>query len=469
MRRISQSIIPIISTVTATLLLSLFCYQAGFCGDSSAITGKVLDSAGKSIADATVMVYHAGPTSGYSLFCPSCYADCGKRAITDTKGTFSFDHLSPGLWFDLLVAADGYAPVLVKKVDPRSQNVPVTAVLTRRPPVADPMRTFRGLVEDSQGLPLHDAVIQPVGVLLDSKTGSSTYGTIAGLDALAVTNDRGKFEIAYSSPGPNAVIFGGRPGDIPQQILVSIDARGMSEKFGTLSAGLEPRTIQVGEGAIVRGRLVQDGKPVADAEVGLIGRPRGGFGGNLEVSGYPYDEIRIGTNADGRFTLTNVPAPADWYVYGKMDSLATRGSTGVVACATQHDGEIVDVGDLVLKPAYRLRGRVVLSDGKPIPDGMRVTIHSKLAWDSQTAMLPPDGRFEFLGLAAGDYSVFASVKGYYLAKTPISVKEKDGSVTQYAPGVAPPFSIDHDVNDFVITLQPKAKVTNSSDSKAPQL
>jgi len=467
-RGIPETIIRIVFELAGALLVGFLCCQAGFCGDSPVISGKVLDSAGKSIADATVMVYHAGPTSGYSLFCPSCYTDCGKRAITDSEGAFSFHHLSPGLWFELLVAADGYAPVFVKKVDPLSHNEPVKAVLVRRPPVGDPMRTFRGRVEDAQGLPLHDAVIQPVGVLLDSETGASHYGSVPGLDALAVTNENGRFEITYLDPGPNAVIFGGRPGAIPQKVLVSIDARGMSEKFGVISAGLEPGTIQIGEGAMVQGRLVQDGKPVADAEVGLIGRPRGGFGGNLEVSGYPYDEIRIGTNADGRFTITNVPAPADWYVYGEMDSLTKRGATGALASATKHDGEVVDVGDLAVKPAHRLSGRVVLSDGKPLPNGMRVTISSKLVWDSQTAMLLPDGRFEFFGLATGDYFIFASVKGYSLGKTPISVKNKDGSITQYAPGVAPPFPIDHDVDNFVITLQPEAKVTNTPDSKAPQ-
>lgn len=72
-----------------------------------------------------------------------------------------------------------------------------------------------------------------------------------------------------------------------------------------------------------------------------------------------------------------------------------------------------------------------------------------------TAMLPPNGRFEFLGLAVGNYSVFASVNGYTLSKVP--GPRADGSVetTTYAPGVAPPFLIDHDVDDFVITLHPE--------------
>jgi hypothetical protein len=57
---------------------------------------------------------------------------------------------------------------------------------------------------------------------------------------------------------------------------------------------------------------------------------------------------------------------------------------------------------------------------------MRVTISSGRVWDDQTATLPPDGHFEFTGLAADDYSVFASVKGYSLPKTPVPGHEKSG-------------------------------------------
>jgi len=119
----------------------------------------------------------------------------------------------------------------------------------------------------------------------------------------------------------------------------------------------------------------------------------------------------------------------------------------------------VDIGDIQIKPAYRLLGRVVLSDGKPIPEGMRVTISSERAWDDQTATLSPDGHFEFIGLAADDYSVFASVKGYSLPKTPVPVTKKgaDGSTQTitYAPGIAPPFSLGHDIEGNVIELDPE--------------
>ena len=50
---------------------------------------------------------------------------------------------------------------------------------------------------------------------------------------------------------------------------------------------------------------------------------------------------------------------------------------------TTRPNELVDVGEISLRNGYRLEGRVVLTDGKSIPDGMRVILTSKRVWDSQ--------------------------------------------------------------------------------------
>jgi len=382
------------------------------------LTGAVSDEKGQPVEHATVLVYKAGVKKGYNIYCPTCYVDCGKRAITDSKGMFTIQGLSPDLWFQLLVAVDGYQPTFVNKVDP-SLGAPVAATLTRRKHVGDPKGLFRGRVQDSRGLAVRDAIVEPIGILLDDKTGASRYGAVEGLEPVAISNKKGEFQLAYSKPG--------------LRILVSVEARGMASAFGVIPSGTENHVITLADGAVIRGRLVENGKPVGNAEVGLIGRPRGGCGANLQLSGYPYEEVRIGTQADG--------------------------ATGVVECSTKHDAEIVDIGDIQIEPAYRLLGRVVLSDGKPIPEGMRVTIGSERVRDDQTAALPPDGHFEFIGLAADDYSVFASVKGYSLPKTPVTVTKRaaDGSsqTITYPPGIAPPFSLGHDVEGYVIKLDPE--------------
>ena len=117
------------------------------------LTGKVTDGTGKPLQHATVMVYHAGVKNGYSTLCPSCYADCGNRTLTDVAGTYTFTNLNSDLWFKLLVVRDGYRPVSVNKVDP-SNGPPTTAVLNSRSAVDDPRRMVRGRVVDERGNPL---------------------------------------------------------------------------------------------------------------------------------------------------------------------------------------------------------------------------------------------------------------------------------------------------------------------------
>jgi uncharacterized GH25 family protein len=55
----------------------------------------------------------------------------------------------------------------------------------------------------------------------------------------------------------------------------------------------------VTDGAVIRGRLVKDGKPVVNAEIGLATHSR--------MAGEPLPEMRVGTGENGTFAITNVP------------------------------------------------------------------------------------------------------------------------------------------------------------------
>ena len=401
----------------ASLLVSA---SACFAADRATLTGKVTDSLGKPLADATVMIFEAGVKKGYSVYCPTCYVDCGKRTVTDQTGSFTIKSLDPDLWFELLVVRDGYTATFVNRVDPSSGPAPMAA-LARRPVVDDPGRVAHGRVVDPNGRPQRAAVVVPIGVATSS---GSTYGTIDGLEPVAVTNAQGEFELAYSQKATG--------------ILVRVEARGMSTKLVGVPTGTERPNITVSDGAVIRGRLVNHGKPVGGAELGLIAQNRGGYGGNLKILGDPYEEIRIGTQADGTFVITNVPVGVGWYIYGKMASIASLGATDPVEMKTVRDLEEVDVGDIHIHPGHRLRGRVVLSDGGTMADGMRVTVSSGRAWDSQTVILSSDGHFEFTSLPTGKYELFTSVRGYQLQQNRRTIDT----------------TVDRDVDDFTITLDP---------------
>jgi hypothetical protein len=300
---------------------------AALVAPAAIISGRVTGAAGNPIDHATVLVYHAGVKVGYSTLCPSCYDDCGKRAVTDSRGSFLIDDVSADLKFELLVVRDGYVSVFVKPVDP-ANGAARSAILRPRQAVGDPARIVRGTVVDAKGHPLRDAVVKAQGILYDdAERGHVTiYGPAAAVDPIAVTNEQGEFELSYDRAA--------------LETLILVEARGMAPKlFNHLLAGNERHSLTMTEGATVRGRLVENGKPVANAEIGLIAREHG-IGAELKLIGSPY-EIRIGTETDGTFVITNVPAPADWYV-----SLAGQGG---IECATKTDREDVDIGDIKKK------------------------------------------------------------------------------------------------------------------------
>jgi Carboxypeptidase regulatory-like domain len=384
------------------------------------VTGKVVDSTGQPLSNATVMVYHAGVKIGYSTFCPSCYVGCGKRTRTDAAGSYTFTKLNSDLWFELLVVRDGYSPAFVKAND-SSYGMAPTAILNLRTPITDPARVAKGRVIDGAGNAVPDAVVNSVGVEIDK---GALIGTIPGLDPLAVTNDNGEFELVYAKPA--------------KRMLLSVEARTLAPKFAVLATGPDRQTIELARGATIRGHLMQGGKPVGNAEIGLIGQARGGFGPQLTIVGTPYSELRVGTQEDGSFALSNVPVQTNWYVYAKMESVASRGATEPKVCATTRPEETVNVGDIHLRPGYRLEGKVLLSDGKSVPEGMRVIISSQRVWDSQTAILGRGGHFTFFSLPEGKYSISPAVRGYSLPDGQDEVET----------------SVERNVNDFVITLNP---------------
>jgi len=205
----------------------------------------------------------------------------------------------------------------------------------------------------------------------------------------------------------------------------------MAPKLFTEPTGSDRKTMTVMEGATIRGRVVQpDGKPVANAELGLSA--------HSQYAGSTFPEIRVGTKEDGTFALTNVPAGRIWYFYPKMESLAARGlAADAVPCETKDDGQEVDIGNIQLRPAYTLRGKVALSDGKPIPPEMHMTLSADRGSDSQMTALAPDGSFEFKGLVTGVYSLGPGVRGYKLP---------DGSIGEVL--------VDRDRKDVVIRMEP---------------
>jgi len=432
---------------TTLLLASLFGSRIAtpcFAADPPArpnLTGIVTDDAGKPIEGATVYIWTAAVKEGYSTFCPSCYPDCGKRADTNNKGEFEIKSLDPKLLFEVMVAKEGCAPTSQNRIDPLAPNRTVIQVAPRPSLPNDPRQLISGVVVDLDGKPVAHAMVSPQGITWASPQYGmvTSMGAIDGLDKFTLTNAKGEFTLAFSQAPVN-------------KWNLLIKARGYAatllRDLTTLEAS---KGLKVGPGALVRGRLVQDGKPVPDVLMSISHADRT----SLRYLGDEY----IGTDQDGHFVFANVPIaiippphpqqfampkepPANgWWLAPSPDSLEHGGAARPqLILVTKHD-QVIDVGDIVLTEPLHLKGRVILSDGKPVPDGSR--IYAGLATTSLAVqrLIAPDGSFDLGGLHPNHWLISVAVPGYGISPS---------NPNHFGDGLQG--QLDKDIDGFVILL-----------------
>jgi protocatechuate 3,4-dioxygenase beta subunit len=403
-------------------------------GTKPDLTGKVLDSTGKPVAGATAFIYTAGVKHGVSPFCPSCYDDCGKKAVSDANGSFTIASLDPQLLFRVLVVAEGYKPEFVKKVDPAAGAI--EAKLSAVPKDLDHKLVLSGHVFGPDGKPVVGAIVSPGGCQMPD--GQRWWGSVDHVDPLRITNARGEFLLACSKP--------------TTAIDVQVEARGLATKNYPLLPVGQGNALTLGEGASVIGKVVgQDDKPMANVMVGIVQEDRRceNYTGHHE----------IGTNEKGEFTFSNLGPDGAWLVYGIMSSMKDRGiALPLTKVRVDSDGTTSDAGTLRAVKGFKLGGRVVLSDGKPVPAGTRIIIDRDRAWDSQLPTLDPDGGFSVTGIPSGEViGVSVSVPGYHLSKQNVSLDRMNWTALQ---GL-----VDQDIADLRILLEP-GQVERTNDPGA---
>ncbi|MES2462180.1 MAG: hypothetical protein V4671_16465, partial [Armatimonadota bacterium] len=131
----------------------------------------------------------------------------------------------------------------------------------------------------------------------------------------------------------------------------------------------------------------------------------------------------IGTDADGKFLFTNLAPNDEYVVCAAMTDLATRSvAAPTVTVRVPGDSKSANDVKLLVSRARSIRGRLRLTDGKPVPRGTRVMLGREGSWDVQFTEADREGRFAFKGVPAngGDaLSLYATIRGYkYSRKTP---------------------------------------------------
>jgi beta-lactamase regulating signal transducer with metallopeptidase domain/uncharacterized GH25 family protein len=398
------------------------------------LTGMVETKSGQPV-QATVFIDTAGPKVGTSSFCPSCYADCAKSAKADAEGKFVIKSLDPQLIFQILAVAPGYKPKFVSKVDPAKGPVKIQLEPIEMA-AAPPGNCLHGQVVDSDGKPIVGAVVEAHGIR--TYNGGGLWGALPGVDPLAVTDDKGDFLITSLKPF--------------DMMDVRVSARGNANKtFTKLASGNEPHKLVLTEGASITGRVLFRGKPLTNVEVGVVSVDRGteNFTGNFDV----------GTDANGRFLLVNLPPNVDYFIYGLMKRLEPYGAIPAQVVHAGEDGGVTDVGDLVVRPGHRLAGLVVLADGDPLPPNTRLLISREKAWDSIQVNLPPDGRFDVTNVPTETYTLSVRVPGY-------RVSAKNGSFDTLNP-FRLVGRVDEDMTNLTFLLE-KGKNLASQEYDSPE-
>jgi beta-lactamase regulating signal transducer with metallopeptidase domain/uncharacterized GH25 family protein len=387
------------------------------------LTGTVSAKGGVPLpVPATIFIATAAPKIGSSTFCPSCYADCVKHARTDAQGGFKIESLDSQLTFQILAVAKGYKPKYVSKVDP-AKDTPVKVELE---PIesgdAAPDHSIRGRVVNPKGTPIEGAVVDMQGI--ETKGGGGSWGMLPGIDPLAVTDENGEFLITAKKPF--------------EMMTVKVTARTFADKnFNKLASGAARHELAMAEGATLTGRVLLDGKPLAGVSVGVsaVDRAAGTYLGHFEV----------GTGERGNFVFLNLPPDGDFQIYSLMGTMKNFGAVPPRQIHTGKDGETTDAGDLIVGPAHRLAGRVVLSDGQPVPAQTRLLISRQEAWDSMQVTLDNDGNFDTTGVPSETISLSARTKGYHVSAQNLSVDQMN------------PFRligrVDHDITNLVFMLE----------------
>ena len=399
--------------------------------------GVVKSQGGTGLPQATVFISTAGPRTGTSTFCPSCYADCQKHAKADSLGAFKIKSLDPQLLFTILVVAPGYEPKYVRHVDPA--RGPVTVELTPRSmEEIKPDQSLRGKVVDASGKPIYGAIVEAFGIHKKRDLGTM-WGNLPGVDPLAVTDEQGEFLLTAKDPF--------------ESLDLKVSARGFANRtFCDLACKDGAHSLELTEGATIKGRVLWQGKPLAGVSVGIssVNRQIREDAGHYEIA----------TDGEGRFAFVNLPPRTEFSLYGLMEYLKPYGAIPPQKIQTPEDGATVDAGDLLVGPALRLAGRVVLADGQWVPPNTQLLIDREEAWDSTQIVLATNGSFDVAGIPPGTLNLSVRVSGY-------RVSGRNHSLDHLNP-YRLTGRLDRDTTNLVFLLEKGADLQPDYNSSTPQ-
>ena len=387
--------------------------SAEFSQRKVVLRGEAKDSAGKPVAGLVLITgAQEGATFRFSPTARFPHLPCLTK--TDADGKFSFESIDPDWDYYLIALAPGFEQVAIQRVAPREiakvelkpRKLVEDANSSPRL-VSSSVKKFdnqmlRGRVLDNDGNPMALALIR----ILGTTRNNMMSWPASDIDAYGISDAQGQFTIHA------AKAFEAAEG--------AVEVPGyLTAVFENWKSGNEEHQITLRRGASVRGRIVRDGGPVPNAELRLSN-----FGRDSSV--WSFSAL---TDAEGRFEFKNVPPNRFGWLRSTMESLAGRGALPNRWVQTRGETVETDLGDLSLQPSFDLRGRIRLSDKKPIPANAQVVL---MGVDRVPVSVEGDGSFEFRGVPPETVQLIFRVPGYQF--TPQDSRMIAGSSTNIAVG-----------------------------------
>jgi hypothetical protein len=286
---------------------------------SANLTGIVTAADKTPLANATVLVFSAGPRIGESRFCPTCYADCGKRAKTDRRGNFRLGPLDPDLVFRIMVLARDFRTRSLPAIDPLKGPL---AISLERQDLSryGPEHLVQGRVVDPENQPVLGAVIS-VEQTVGEDVNDSHF--VDGTDMVAITDADGRFALTSVKR--------------LDSMNLEIDAPNLArKKFFHVPPG-RARQFPLTEGATVTGRLLDGKQPLAMVAIGV---------NSVDASGRSAGRFDTKTDAQGRFQIEHIAPYQDYYLYKVVPLGSSEAQTKWRRIEVRGDGSRVDLGDV---------------------------------------------------------------------------------------------------------------------------
>lgn len=356
-----------------------------------------LDLAGRVIvpddkpARVTVLILSTEPKPGLEYRVAARPPTVSMRTQTDGRGEFKIGSLDPAWRYRVLIVAPGYVPQLLADIDPAAG--PLTVRLEPVDPAkARPDTVLHGRVMDARGHPVAGALVRIQGV---TRNGMMRLPA-DNIDPFSISDEAGNFTVHGRTP------FTAAEG--------AVEAAGFATGlFEGWTPGAAIHALTLVDGAALQGRVLLAGRPVAEVDVRLDN-----FGADSGSEAWHYSAL---TDDRGRFLFTHLPPNRSCTIYGTMVSLGDRGAIPKHRVPVGENGSTNDIGDLHLGPAFKIQGRIRLSDGKPIPPNSQLVLSRANMVNMQDSLrlrLGPDGSFVFDGVPPEPVQLRLRIPGYQL-------------------------------------------------------